>query len=95
MRVAIERAVTERSPTDADRWRVELGVCPATSAVRLERPRLETGEPWCVTRLAGLQFYGYGEPGLDGAPLWPDAGERLNLVRRPDNPVDGNAVEVC
>lgn len=53
------------------------------------------GEPWCLTELAGLQFYEYG--------LWdafmeervmPKDGDRLSLKRAPENEHDANAVEV-
>ena len=78
---------------DAGDWQFALRACPNTAGVQLERARLEAGEPWCVTRLAGLQFYRYDRPSLDDTPLRPGSGERLNLVRRPDNPADCNAVE--
>lgn len=74
-------------------WPPMLDACPETAAVQFERPALEAGEPWCVTELAGLQFYAYDAPGLDGAPTRPGAGDRLCLTRRPDNRADRNAVE--
>ncbi|MBE7198948.1 MAG: HIRAN domain-containing protein [Parafilimonas terrae] len=62
--------------------------------VAAERSRLEAGEPWCTSELAGLQFYDYGTAGLDGGSVIPRDGDRLNLVRAPENQHDGNAVEV-
>lgn len=84
----------EEDMADAAGWRSVLDACPETAAVRLERPRLDAGEPWCVTQLAGLQFYDYDAPGLADAPIRPEAGDRLGLTRRPDNRADRNAVEV-
>lgn len=75
-------------------WESVLEACPPTAGVQVERPRLEAGESWCVTQLAGLQFYAYDTAGLDGAPIRPDIGKRLHLTRRPDNRTDSNAVEV-
>lgn len=62
--------------------------------VAAERGRLDAGEPRCVTEIAGLQFYDYGTPGLDGEAVIPRDGDRLVLVRAPENRHDGNAVEV-
>ena len=84
----------EQHIADAGSWRPALHACPDAADLQLERPRLEAGEPWHTTQLAGLQFYRYNSRGLDEAPVRPDVGERLHLVRRPDNPADANAVEV-
>lgn len=62
--------------------------------VAAERGCLEAGEFWCIVELAGLQFYDYGTDGLDGQPVIPCDGDRLVLVRAPENRHDGNAVEV-
>lgn len=62
--------------------------------VAAERGRLDAGKPWCVTEIAGLQFYDYGTTGLDGQAVIPREGDRLVLVRAPENRHDGNAVEV-
>ncbi|MCB8840194.1 HIRAN domain-containing protein [Aurantimonas sp. VKM B-3413] len=62
--------------------------------LEIEASRLDAGEPdaWC--RIAGLQYYGYGRSdGLDGVVM-PRVGQRLSLVRRPDNPSDPNAIEI-
>ena len=60
----------------------------------LERPYVEAGECRAISSVAGLQFYGYHRPdGLDGRVV-PLPGDRLTLVRRPDNLADPNAVEV-
>jgi len=56
-----------------------------------ERP----GTKWCTDPIAGLQFYKYDKPDpLTGEPLRPRPYERLQLIRRPDNPEHGNAIEV-
>lgn len=66
----------------------------ADTPAATEGERIENGEPWTVTALAGLQYYAYHEDdGLDGR-VEPRAGDRLHLVRRPDNRFDPNAVEV-
>ncbi len=63
-------------------------------AATLERSRVEGGEPWAACSVAGLQFYDYScSDGLDGTVV-PKPGDRLPLVRRPDNPADRNACEV-
>ncbi len=61
----------------------------------VEIEALRRGEPWLDTTVAGLQFYDYaGIDELTGEPLIPAAGDRLSLVREPENPHDPNAVEV-
>ncbi|SFU51808.1 MULTISPECIES: HIRAN domain-containing protein [unclassified Methylobacterium] len=56
---------------------------------------LRQGEPWVDASIAGLQFYDYGlVDELTGEPLIPAAGDRLSLVREPENPHDADAVEV-
>jgi hypothetical protein len=60
----------------------------------VEADRIRAGEPWHDGSVAGLQFYGYGERGLNGEPIRPRLGQRLALVRAPDNAFDGYAVEV-
>jgi hypothetical protein len=60
----------------------------------LERSRVEAGEPCLSSEAAGLQFYRYGKPDGLGGRVWPKAGDRLMLVRRPDNRHDKNAVEI-
>ena len=50
-----------------------------------------------ATDIAGLQFYDYRKPHPlrdDGSLIEPDVDESLELVRRPDNPRDQNAIEV-
>lgn len=59
------------------------------------RTELDPGEPRTTTEVAGLQYYDYGK--LDdvlGRRVIPAAGDRLALVRRPDNKWDTHAVEV-
>ncbi|MEE7478754.1 HIRAN domain-containing protein [Methylobacterium hispanicum] len=60
----------------------------------IEAGRIRAGEPWAGCEIAGLQFYDYDQIGLDGEPVRPRAGDRLVVVRAPDNEHDGNAVEV-
>lgn len=61
----------------------------------VEIPALRAGEPWIDSSLAGLQFYDYaGIDEMTGEPLIPAAGDRLVLVREPENPHDTNAIEV-
>ncbi len=64
------------------------------TAIWDELVSIEGGRPWTETAIAGLQFYDYGQPGLSGAPISPALGDRLVLVRAPDNAHDANAVEV-
>ncbi len=60
----------------------------------LERSRVEGGEPWTTCSVAGLQFYDYScSDGLGGTVV-PEPGDRLSLVRRPDNRADQCACEV-
>lgn len=62
--------------------------------IAAEFARLLAGEPWYDCGVAGLQYYDYGQPGLDELPILPCAGDRVALVRAPDNLYDPNAVEV-
>ncbi len=53
-------------------------------------------ECWATTAVAGLQFYAYGEED-EFAPngiVIPSPGDRLTLIRRPDNAADPRAVDV-
>lgn len=53
-------------------------------------------ETWAATVIAGLQFYDCGrsdELAPNGVVL-PALGDRVSLVRAPENPADPNAVEV-
>lgn len=65
----------------------------AGTPVRVELPRLAAGEPWFTCEIAGLQFYDYAwhDPDLD-VIVMPTNGDRLQLVRDPENPHDGNAI---
>lgn len=63
--------------------------------VASEAERLARGEPWFASEVAGLQFYAYGKTDeMTGEPVIPQPGDRLNLVREPENPHDSNAVQV-
>lgn len=63
--------------------------------VAVEAPALAKGEPWFSSELAGLQYYAYGRlDELTGEPVIPLPGDRLQLVREPENPHDPNAVQV-
>ncbi|GJD87193.1 hypothetical protein BHAOGJBA_0693 [Methylobacterium hispanicum] len=59
-----------------------------------EADRLRNGEPWHMSSVAGLQVYDYGTEGLDEQPVRPREGDRLHLIRAPENPYDENAIEV-
>lgn len=60
-----------------------------------ESERLAAGEPWFATELAGLQYYAYGRlDELTGERVIPLPGDRLHLVREPENPHDSHAVQV-
>lgn len=51
--------------------------------------------PFFTTEVAGLQFYEYYLlDDLTNEPIRPKFGERIELVRQPDNRHDSNAVEV-
>ncbi|WP_188052087.1 HIRAN domain-containing protein [Azospirillum sp. Sh1] len=66
----------------------------ADTALGLETGLSDDSECWASVAAAGLQFYGYDGPdGLDGRVM-PAPGDRLGLVRAPDNPADANAVEI-
>lgn len=63
--------------------------------VAVEVPALNTGAPWFVSEVAGLQFYAYDRrDDLTGERIRPHLGDRLHLVRDPENPHDANAVGV-
>lgn len=62
--------------------------------VGIEASRIDAGEPWTATHVAGLQFYDYDQDdGLEGR-VRPAVGDRLHLVREPKNRHDANAIEV-
>lgn len=65
-----------------------------TTALWDELISIKIGQPWTEAAIAGLQFYDYGTPGLSGEPVSPALGDRLVLVRVPDNQNDANAIEV-
>lgn len=63
--------------------------------VGIEVALLAKGEPWFASEIAGLQFYRYdARDELTGSRLRPQPGDRLHLVRDPENEYDGNAVQV-
>jgi hypothetical protein len=63
--------------------------------VAVEVPALNTGAPWFGSEVAGLQFNAYGRcDDLTGERIMPRLGDRLHLVRDPENPHDANAVGV-
>lgn len=84
------------TPADAEAALDALGLHALDlTPLDLELERLRAGEPWCTVAVAGLQFYRYGEwdEVLD-RPVIPEAGDRLALMRRPENPADPHAVEI-
>jgi hypothetical protein len=64
------------------------------SPAAIEQQRIDAGDFWCTSSVAGLQYYAYDEPDGLGGVVRPVAGDRLSLMRRPENPADGNAVEI-
>lgn len=67
----------------------------ADTPVSIELPRLAAGEPWFTTQVAGLQFYTYGRRDEDlDVIVMPANGDRHQLVRDPENPHDGNAIQL-
>ncbi|GGD87316.1 hypothetical protein GCM10011390_02530 [Aureimonas endophytica] len=66
----------------------------AGTDLAIERPRLSAGEPHAAVSIAGLQFHGYGREDDLGGRVLPRRGDRLQLVREPENPVHAAAVGV-
>ncbi|GJD97495.1 HIRAN domain-containing protein [Methylobacterium iners] len=64
------------------------------TSMAVEFDRLRAGEAWCETEIAGLQYHDYYRDGLDGQPVRPREGDRLQIVRAPENPYDPRACEV-
>jgi hypothetical protein len=55
----------------------------------------KVGIPHCVLAIAGLQFYEFGNSDeMNGGRITPKAGDRLQLIRAPENIHDPNAIEV-
>ena len=65
----------------------------ADTDLGIELVRIEAGEPIVITAIAGLQYYAYDRRDDIGV-VRPSPGDRLSLVREPENPHDGNAVGV-
>ena len=59
----------------------------------LEQRGFDPETPWFITDVAGLQFYAAGARKL-GGELAHAEGEEIQLVRRPSNEYDENAIEV-
>ncbi len=53
----------------------------------------DLGLPYACLPIAGLQFYDYDTVDDLIGRIRPVRGDRLQLVRQPDNPYDGNAIE--
>lgn len=49
---------------------------------------------WAITSIAGLQYYDYDDDDELIGSIRPEHGDRVQLVRRPDNRHDRNAVEI-
>lgn len=87
---------TPPTPADAEAALDALGLHALTGTpLGLELERLRAGERWCIVTVAGLQFYCYGrwDDVLDRLVI-PERGDRLALMRRPENPQDQHAVEI-
>ena len=68
--------------------------CLTDTPAEQELDGIRDGLPWTVTALAGLQYHDYhADDGLDGK-VEPRMGDRLHLVREPDNRHDPNAIAV-
>lgn len=66
----------------------------ADTALWLESGLADGTEFWTSVVAAGLQFYRYAGPDDLGGRVMPAPGDRLALVRAPDNPADGHAIEI-
>ena len=55
--------------------------------------KISLDTPYCVTSIAGLQYYDIEDEKLSG-DVQPEVAERLLLVREPSNPYDANAIQV-
>ncbi|MCJ2035594.1 HIRAN domain-containing protein [Methylobacterium sp. J-068] len=63
--------------------------------VGIEAAVLAKGEPWFSSEIAGLQFYRYdARDEMTGTRLRPQPGDRLHIVRDPENEYDGNACQI-
>lgn len=60
----------------------------------VERRHVENGGSWATCRAAGIQFYDYGRSDELGGRVVPLVGDRLAVVRRPDNRADSAACEL-
>lgn len=60
----------------------------------VERRHVEDGGSWATCRAAGIQFYAYGRSDELGGRIVPLVGDRLAVVRRPDNGADSAACEL-
>jgi hypothetical protein len=59
-----------------------------------EWSRLKAGTPWYILGTGGPSFYHYGELDECIGQIVPREGDVVNLVRRPENKYDPNAIEV-
>ena len=66
----------------------------ADTPLELETGLADGSDFWATVTAAGLQFYRYAGPDDLGGRVIPTPGDRLALVRAPDNPADANAVEI-
>ena len=64
------------------------------SPLALERSALDDGTPWYTINVKGLAYYEFGHDDGLGGVVRPEAGDRLTLIRQPENRFDRNAVEV-
>ncbi|WP_395454308.1 HIRAN domain-containing protein [Azospirillum melinis] len=66
----------------------------ANTDLALEAGLGEGDEFWATTSVAGLQFYAYGTHDELVGEVIPPPGDRLTIMRRPENYADANACEV-
>ena len=60
----------------------------------VELDRIKAGVPWHILGTGGPSFYHYGELDECIGHIVPREGDVVNLVRRPENKYDPNAIEV-
>lgn len=67
----------------------------AETPLAIERGRIDAGEACCLVLVAGLQYHDYHAwDDILERRIMPAAGDRVSLMRRPENRADVNAVEI-
>jgi hypothetical protein len=73
--------------------RLDFTALAGTDAA-IEAARIDAGEPWVVCAVAGLQYYRYARQDELLGRVIPQPGDRLQIIRDPDNEYDRRACEV-